>query len=71
VTHRFTKEDLDDGCSNKQMPADFYMELLFRSTDSRRAVGHPLDACIPEATDELDGRLCYFPDAALNQRYVF
>ena len=52
------------------MPADFFMELLFRSTDNRKNVGHPLDACIPANLTELDGRVCYFPDAARNQRYV-
>ena len=70
-TGRFNKEDLDDGCNNKYMPSDFYMELLFRSTDSRKAAGHPLDACIPANPAELNGKMCYFPDAAQNARYVY
>lgn len=67
---RFTKEELDDGCKNKYMPADFYMELLFRASESRKSTGHPLDACIPEDMGEQDGRTCYFRDPALNQRLL-
>ena len=69
-TNRFTKEELDDGCKNKYMPTDFYMELLFRASESRKSTGHPLDACIPEDMSELDGRTCYFRDQALNQRLL-
>ena len=59
------KEDLDDACNNKNMPNDFYMDMLFRSTESRR-MGHPLDACIPANLVEQNGETCYFADDERN-----
>lgn len=67
---RLRKEELDDACLDKRIPADFYADLMFREVDDGVEDGtpHMLESYIPEKI--LDGDTCYFRDAEKNARYT-